>query len=83
MNKYKVHMKVNTDDPNANVICYRLGGGKEGDLNMYQGAPQVVTCIIEGSQSTARVYQQSLNIELSYRYGEFIEDQFVVQAVPE
>lgn len=83
MNKFDVEMTVNTDDPNANIVCYRLGGGNTGILEMYQGAPQVVTCIIEGSQSSSRVYQESLNVELAYRYGEFIEDQFVVQAVPE
>jgi len=82
LNKYEVDMTVNTDDPNANIVCYRLGGGNTGTLTMYQGASQIVTCIIEGSQSSARVYQEALNVELAYRYGEFIEDQFIVQAVP-
>jgi len=82
-NKFEVDMKVDTDDPGDNIVCYRLGGGEEGTLTMYQGAPQVVTCIIEGSQSASRVYQTSLNVELKYRYGEFIEDSFVVQAIPE
>lgn len=82
LNKYEVEMTVNTDDPNANIICYRLGGGNSGLLTMYQGAAQIVTCIIEGSQSSARVYQEALNVKLAYRYGEFIEDRFIVQAVP-
>lgn len=81
-NKFKIHMKVSTFDTNANIVCYRLGGGSEGDLTMYQGSSQMVTCIIEGSQSAARIYQEVVNIEMTYRYGEFIRDTLIVQAVP-
>lgn len=82
-NKYELEMTLNTDDDNALITCYRLGEGNSGTLTLFSGAPQVVTCVIEGSSSSARVYQQSLNVELDYRYGEFIEDQFIVQAIPE
>ena len=84
INKYKTHVKVTTQNQaaNTNILCYRLGGTNEGDLTMYQGAPQMVTCVITGAASGARIYPLPLNIELSYRYGEFIEDQFVIQAVP-
>lgn len=81
-NKYLIDVKVETDDSGATVLCHRFGG-ESGSMRMYSGSPQVLTCIIEGSSTVTRLYQTSLNVEIGYRYSQFIEQTFIIQAVPE
>lgn len=81
-NKFKVDVEVDMQDPGAIVQCYRLGNSNKGTLALYNGAPQTVTCTIEGSSPGSRVYTDTMTIITSYRYGQFIEQPIVIQDVP-
>jgi len=82
-NKYNVDVAVSAQDPASTINCYRLGNGASGKITMYNGAPQSITCTIEHpGGSASRVYTDTLNIKTQYRYGQFIEQPVIVQAVP-
>jgi len=81
-NKFKVDLEVSVQDPAATVQCYRLQNSNAGQIVMYGGAPQTISCTITGG-STSRVTTDILEIRSFYRYGQFIEQPIVIQAVPE
>ena len=81
-NKYVVALNVNVDDPTATVTCFRLNNGRTGSVTLYGGAPQTLTCQIE-SRATSRLHTSIVNIESLYRYGQFIEQPILIQAVPQ
>ncbi len=82
-NRYEVDVNVLPfEDPDTSISCNRFEGGRSGSITLYQGSPTTVTCTIEqNSDSDVRIYQDVMTIELKYRYGEFIEQQVVVQDV--
>jgi len=82
-NKFRTDVEVFVEDPSAVVKCYRLGSSDFGTLTMYNGAPQTVTCTVEGSSTKARVYTDIMTINLAYRYGQFIEQPIIIQALPQ
>jgi hypothetical protein len=82
-NKYRVDVEVSATDAGSTINCYRLNNGPRGSIVMYNGAPQTVTCTIQrGAGNTARIYTDTVTIKTKYRYGQFIEQPIVVQAVP-
>lgn len=81
-NKYNVGIDVTIDDPTAAINCYRLGNGGSGNITLYSGAPQTVTCTIT-SGATDRLHTSVANINTYYRYGQFIEQAIVIQSVPQ
>lgn len=82
-NKFKVDVDVNVEDPQAIVKCFRLDNSGSGTVTLYQGSPQTVTCTIEGGSTSSRVYTDIMTIHLAYRYGQFIEQPVIIQAVPQ
>ena len=83
-NKYKINVDVSATDKGSTIKCYRLNNGPTGDIVMYNGAPQTITCTVERSAGTsARIYTDTMTIKTKYRYGQFIEQPIVVQAVPD
>lgn len=81
-NKYKIDVLVDVQDPGATIQCYRLNNADRGTVVLYNGAPQTITCTIQGS-STQRIYTDTMVIKTFYRYGQFIEQPIVIQAVPQ
>lgn len=82
-NKFKIDVDVTVDDPNTVVQCYRLNNAGSGRITLYNNAPQTITCTIVGGSAESRVYTDNLKIRLRYRYGQFIEQPLVVQALPQ
>ncbi len=82
-NKFKVDVDVSMQDPSATVSCGRLGGGGSGIVTLFAGSPQTVTCTVIGGSPATRVYTDAMDIKLEYRYGEFIEQPIIIQAVPQ
>jgi hypothetical protein len=83
-NKYNVDLEVTAQDPQSVIRCNRLGMGATGNITMYNGAPQVITCTVERSTNTsARIYTDTLTIRSAYRYGQFIEQPIIIQSVPQ
>lgn len=81
-NKYRLEVIVHgMNNENAQVNCPRLGG-TEGIVTLYNGAPQTITCSVE-EESPVRIFEDTLTIELRYRYSEFIEQPIIIQAIPE
>ena len=82
-NKYKVEVEVTTQDPGALVQCARLGNSNIGTITLYGGAPQTITCSVTGGSPSSRVYTDTLTVRTRYRYGQFIEQPIIIQAVPQ
>ena len=83
-NKYRLDIAVSPQDPNTIATCYRLNNTASGQIVMYSGTPQDITCVLDHTASVAtRIYQDTLTIKTKYRYGQFIEQKMVVQAVPQ
>jgi hypothetical protein len=83
-NKYRIDVQVDAQDSGSIVQCYRLGNTNSGSLTMYSGSPQPIVCTVERSpDTTARIYTDTLTIKTKYRYGQFIEQPIVIQAVPQ
>jgi hypothetical protein len=82
-NKYYVDVEVvPLQDSGLTVTCSRFSGSNSGRLKLYQGAPTTVSCTIERTRTSAgRVFQEPLNIKLTYRYGQYIETPVVIQDV--
>jgi hypothetical protein len=82
-NKYYVDIVVEPlQDSGMTVSCSRFGGGNEGRVKLFQGAPTTISCTIERTrQSAQRIWQEPLNIKLKYRYGQFIETPIIIQDV--
>ncbi len=83
-NKFKVDIDVDfqgVDD--SYVKCYRLGSTDKGTITLYNGAPQTVTCTIENPNTGSRVYTDIMTVHMKYRYGQFIEQPIIIQALPQ
>jgi hypothetical protein len=81
-NKFRLNMEVSALDQGSKVICYRLSNSNKGDLILYNGVPQTITCTVERSNTNARIYTDTITIKTQYRYGQFIEQPIVIQSVP-
>ena len=82
-NKYYVDVTVDPlQDSGMTVACSRFGGTNQGRIKLYQGAPTTISCTIQRTRASAqRIWQEPLNIKLSYRYGQFIETPILIQDV--
>ncbi|MFC1648616.1 hypothetical protein ACFL1B_04115 [Nanoarchaeota archaeon] len=84
-NKHKVKVIVHdSPDDGFSIGCPRFGGlnVNQGTITLYQGLPQTISCVMtRDSQSSGRVFQDLLEIETQYRYGQFIETPIIVQDV--
>ncbi len=82
-NKNKVTVVVKPiSDPGYKVDCPRFGGGNQGTIKLAQGAPQRISCTVERTRSSeGRIFQDIMEINLHYRYQQFIETPIVVQDV--
>lgn len=81
-NKYNVDINVAFagDAQGRTIDCPRLGGTDSGTVRMYNGAPTTITCTLEMPDGN-RVYTDVLDVQLSYRYGQFIEVPLIIQDV--
>ena len=81
-NKHWVNVAIDPlSDSRLSINCPRLGGS-DGNVKLYQGAPQTISCIItRDGESQGRIYQDLLEVVLNYRYGQFIETPILVQDV--
>lgn len=83
MDKYIVDLNVSVQDPESKVTCYRLNNGYSGNITMYSGTPQTMSCTIERLQNTtARVYTLPITIRTYYRYSQFIEQPLQILSTP-
>jgi len=82
-NKYWVDVDVSPlADSGMSISCSRFSQRSNGRIKLYQGAPTVVSCVLERTRPSAgRIYQDLLNIRLRYRYGQFIETPIIIQDV--
>lgn len=72
------------DDPNYRISCPRFKGSNQGSVVLLNGAPTQVTCTIENvGGSSVQVFQDWLDIELRYRYGQYIDQQILIQDTPQ
>ena len=57
-----------------------IGIGKEtiGDITLFEGNPRTITCTIQTDPST-NIYEDLLNIDLSYSYGQEMEKGIVIK----
>lgn len=46
------------------------GDSSEGEITLWEGNPRTVTCTIEGNSGANIVYEDLLDVELFYRYGQ-------------
>ncbi|MFH1400097.1 MAG: hypothetical protein ABIH41_01130 [Nanoarchaeota archaeon] len=83
----QVYVKVRfADDQNLArstlISCPVFGVGKsEGMLNLFQGQPREVSCIIKGDPTQNRVFQDVLLVELDYTYLNFVEKPIIIRDV--
>ena len=83
-NKYVVELEVTPSQNSGSVVeCYRLGNANKGTVTLYSGAPQTISCTVTHADTNARVYTDIVTIKSRYRYGQFIEQPIVIQAVPQ
>lgn len=82
-NKHKVDVILHPlSDAGLSIQCPRFGNANQGRVKLFQGAPQTISCVIERTRpSLGRIFQDILEIELRYRYGQFIETPIIVQDV--
>jgi len=82
-NKYYVDVEVSPlQDSGLAVTCSRFSGSNSGRIKLYQGAATTISCTIERTRTSAgRVFQEPLNINLKYRYGQYLETPLVIQDV--
>ncbi len=81
-NKYKVDVEILSQDPGTIIQCTRLGNSNRGVVSLYGGSPQTITCSVTGGSPESRVYTDTLTVRTRYRYGQFLEQPIVIQAVP-
>jgi hypothetical protein len=81
LNKYRVEVSVDSEDPTMDIKCTTLGGDNTGLVTLYSGAPTTVTCTITSTASGTRIFTDPITINTKYRYGEAIVQPVVVQAV--
>lgn len=82
-NKFRADVTVEMEDDSAIVQCYRFSSSNAGTITLYNGAPQTITCTIEGASPGSRVYTDTMTIVSKYRYGQFIEQPIVIQSLPQ
>ncbi|NJL43826.1 MAG: hypothetical protein HC945_00665, partial [Nitrosarchaeum sp.] len=56
-------------------------GSNQGSVTLLNGAPTQVTCVIEAQGPPRGVYQDMVDIELQYRYGQFVDQILTIQDV--
>lgn len=67
------------DDPNYVISCPRFEGSNQGSVVLLNGAPTQVTCTIENvGTANIPVFQDWIDIELRYRYGQFIDQPITI-----
>jgi len=81
-NKHQVQVILQPlSDPSISITCSRFGGTNQGTIKLFQGAPQTISCTLTTDPDRGRIFQDLLEIELRYRYGQFIETPILVQDV--
>lgn len=81
--KNVVYVNITSDiGNNAIPTCSGLQGGtaSEGYITLYDGAPRTVTCTVATTNIVGE-FEDLLNIELSYRYMQFIEKPILIKDV--
>jgi hypothetical protein len=86
LNKNKVYFKIN--DPTGSgikdVSCSGLQEGSkksEGYVELFSGAPRVVVCSFDLDDDIRSVFEKQINVDLRYRYGQFIEQSMLIKDV--
>jgi len=82
MNKNIIHVKITSGVGGISPSCtgFREGSGSEGDVMLYDGAPRTVTCTVDTTNVQGE-FEDFMNIELGYRYMQFIEKSIVIKDV--
>lgn len=82
-NKNKVDVLIRPiEDRNYKLFCPQFEGSNQGTITLYQGAPMRVSCTIERlGPSEVPIFQDWLDIELRYRYGEFVDQMITIEDV--
>ncbi len=78
-----VHVRIKPlSDSRYSIDCGRLANGNQGQVQLFQGAPTTISCTLTRTgDSQGRIFEPLLEIELRYRYGQFIESPILVQDV--
>ena len=80
INKNIVHVKMASGIGGVIPTCSGFSAGSEGDINLYSGSPRTVTCTVDTTNVQGE-FEDFLNIELSYRYMQFIEKPVLIKDV--
>lgn len=83
MNRYRVGVEVDSSDAGLEIECPQLGSDNDGTVLLPNGAPTTVTCTLRqtNQDGSAGIYTDPISIKLKYRYGEWMTQQVVIQAV--
>ena len=71
-NKVKVYVSL-PGTSTADVQCQgfsQSGDYAVGEVTLWEGNPRTVTCTIEGNSGNNLIYEDLLNVELEYMYGQ-------------
>lgn len=83
-NKNKVYVKVNSEINGKKPTCTGFqdanSDASEGYVTLYDMAPTTLSCTVDVS-GVSSIYESPLNIELSYRYSQFIEKSILIKDV--
>lgn len=69
----------------ANLKCSQFNGeGKEvsGRLRLLQNGPKSFVCTVESFGDESLIYEDNLNIDVSYRYGVDLQKTIIISDVP-
>jgi len=83
MDRFKVFLKVTSDVDGEKAECSGITGGtdlSEGYITLYNKEPRRIVCTLDVS-SVDSVYEDSFDVELDYRYEQFIEKTLLIKDV--
>lgn len=78
----KVGVTINLPEQSEiNLNCAGFdsdGHTATGEITLYEGTPRTVTCNVESTSGEKTYYQDLLNVNMRYKYGEMIQNTIVV-----
>lgn len=81
--KNKVAVSVYLSDTTAGLVSCtgfsNAGDVSYGEVSLYEGTPGTITCTIESTVGDDVFYEDILNVDLRYRYGQTLEQQVVIK----
>ena len=80
-NKVFVEVSLQSESDATITSCSGLSDITSGTVTLYQGSPAQITCVIEGNVDEDKIYTDIFEVDMSYKYGQYIEKNILIQDV--